>query len=55
MATTFESLGDSQWDRAGRRDDGARFTIDTLARYMIHDPVHHIDDVAKGYADIAAG
>jgi hypothetical protein len=53
MAATFESVGGEGWDRPGRRDDGARFTIDTLARYMIHDPIHHIDDVAKGYADIA--
>jgi hypothetical protein len=55
MAATFDSIDDEGWDRPGRRDDGARFTIDTLARYMIHDPVHHVDDVAKGYAVIAGG
>jgi hypothetical protein len=53
MAATFDAVEDVAWDRPGRRDDRARFTIDTLARYMIHDPVHHIDDVAKGYAAIA--
>ncbi|MGH9118110.1 MAG: DinB family protein [Acidimicrobiales bacterium] len=49
MAATLDGVGD-RWDRTGRRDDGARFTIDSLARYMIHDPVHHVDDVANGYA-----
>ena len=30
----------------GQRSDGASFTIDTVCRYMIHDPVHHLFDVA---------
>ena len=29
----------------GRRSDGAQFTIETFARYFIHDPVHHLYDV----------
>jgi len=32
--------------RTGRRSDGARFTVTTLAQYFIHDPVHHLHDVA---------
>ena len=24
--------------------------VDTFARYLIHDPVHHLDDVSKGFA-----
>lgn len=31
--------------RAGLRSDGSRFTVDTLARYYVHDPVHHLWDV----------
>jgi hypothetical protein len=34
-----------QWERTGRRSDGARFTVETFARYFIHDPVHHLYDV----------
>ncbi len=34
-----------EWDRPGRRSDGASFTVATLVRYMIHDPVHHVWDV----------
>jgi hypothetical protein len=35
----------AQWERTGRRSDGARFTVETFARYFIHDPVHHLYDV----------
>ena len=29
-------------------------TIDTFARYFLHDPVHHVDDVRKGFAQLGA-
>jgi hypothetical protein len=32
-------------DRWSVLEYGARFTVDTLARYLIHDPVHHLYDV----------
>ena len=34
-----------QWPRTGPRSDGARFTVETFARYFVHDPVHHLYDV----------
>ena len=45
LATDFESLSDEQWSRPGRRSDGVSFTVDTFARYFIHDPIHHLADV----------
>lgn len=39
-----EVTGD-QWQRTGRRDDGARFTVESFARYLIHDVVHHQHDI----------
>jgi hypothetical protein len=45
LAVAFEQVEDSQWDRPGRRSDGAVFTVASFARYMIHDPVHHLYDV----------
>ena len=45
LATDFESLTDEQWSRPGRRSDGVSFTVDTFARYFIHDPIHHLADV----------
>ena len=31
------------------RTDGAHFTVDTFARYFVHDPVHHVADVEENY------
>ena len=33
------------WERTGRRSDGARFTIKGLCRYVVHDIEHHLHDV----------
>lgn len=38
------------WERGGLRSDGARFTVESFARYLIHDPIHHVVDVERGYA-----
>ncbi len=35
----------SDWQRAGRRSDGARFTTESFARYFLHDLLHHLHDV----------
>jgi hypothetical protein len=47
VAARLETIPDDGWNRPGRRSDGASFTIGTIARYMIHDPVHHLWDVAQ--------
>ena len=49
LADSFASVaaaGD-QWTRTGTRSDGAHFTVESFARYLIHDPVHHLYDVAS--------
>jgi hypothetical protein len=45
LAERFEAVSPAQRTRTGRRSDGASFTVDTFARYMIHDPIHHLWDV----------
>lgn len=50
LADSFDAVQDDQWQRTGTRSDGARFRVDTLARYLLHDPVHHVWDVQQGYA-----
>jgi hypothetical protein len=47
LAVRLDSLSPAQWERPGRRSDGASFTVATLARYMIHDPIHHVWDVRR--------
>jgi hypothetical protein len=46
LALSFEAVG-SRWDRTGSRSDGARFTVDTFSRYLVHDPIHHVWDVSR--------
>jgi hypothetical protein len=45
LAAAFEHVEGAQWDRPGRRSDGAVFSVASFSRYMIHDPVHHLYDV----------
>jgi DinB superfamily len=47
LAARLETISGVVWDRPGRRSDGASFTIGTIARYMIHDPTHHLWDVTQ--------
>ncbi|MEA9984013.1 MULTISPECIES: DinB family protein [Subtercola] len=45
IAGALERVSGDQWQRRGLRSDGSVFTVETLARYFIHDPVHHLHDV----------
>jgi hypothetical protein len=45
LAASFRNVKVNQWQRSGLRSDGAHFTINSFARYLIHDPVHHLHDV----------
>lgn len=47
-ADRWDTVQPDQWGRPGYRSDGAEFTVDSFARYLLHDPVHHLDDVARG-------
>jgi len=46
VAATYESVPDDAWQRTGTRSNGDEFTVDTLARYHLHDLVHHAHDVS---------
>lgn len=46
LAAHFDRVSGRQWERTGSRSDGAHFTVDSFARYFIHDPVHHLYDVS---------
>ena len=45
LAAGFDAVTD--WERPGRRSDGARFITATFARYFVHDPLHHYWDVTR--------
>jgi hypothetical protein len=50
VVEAFAAVAGGQWERTGFRSDGVAFTVDTFARYFLHDPVHHVVDVRNGYA-----
>ncbi len=52
LADRFDGVEGSAWSRTGHRSDGAVFTVETFARYLIHDPIHHVHDVQEGYESL---
>jgi hypothetical protein len=46
LAAAFEVVPPDALGRTGRRSDGSAFTVESLALYFIHDPVHHLWDVS---------
>ncbi|MDT0203360.1 DinB family protein [Nocardioides sp. AE5] len=49
VAAAYDAVADhgdgpAAWQRTGRRSDGSRFTVDSIARYHLHDLVHHAWD-----------
>jgi hypothetical protein len=48
LVATLAATPDSGWTRTNRRSNGAVFTVDSLARYMLHDVIHHLWDVRQG-------
>ena len=47
LAARLDRVTPPEWTRPGRRSDGASFTLESICRYMIHDPIHHVWDVTK--------
>lgn len=53
LADRFDRVNGAQWKRPGRRSDGARFDVESFARYMIHDTIHHLYDVERGFSALS--
>lgn len=45
FSATLASVPPDAWDRRGLRGDGAIFTVESFARYLLHDPIHHLTDI----------
>ena len=54
LADRFDGVHGEQWERPGARSDGARFTVDSFARYLVHDPIHHVHDVEQGFVALSS-
>ena len=46
----FAAVAGDQWQRPGRRSDGASFTVESIGRYYLHDIEHHLWDVTGSRA-----
>lgn len=46
VAAAYAGVSGDQWQRPGTRSNGDVFTVETLARYHLHDLVHHAHDVS---------
>ena len=53
LADLFSTVEPHQWARTGVRSDGVPFTVDSFGRYFVHDPLHHVFDVRRGYSGLA--
>ena len=49
LADAYDTVTGDQWSRPGVRSDGSAFTVESFGRYFLHDPIHHIDDVHRGF------
>lgn len=47
LADRFDAVTASEWSLLGIRSDGAAFTIESFGKYLLHDPIHHLWDVAR--------
>ncbi|CAM3801413.1 DinB family protein [Tsukamurella strandjordii] len=45
FADAYRAVGEDQWERRGLRSNGSAFTVDSFARYALHDLEHHRVDV----------
>jgi hypothetical protein len=54
VADGFEAVPADQWQRPGRRSDGSAFSVDSLARYCLHDLAHHAHDVLTSAAPVSS-
>ncbi|GAA2143995.1 DinB family protein [Kitasatospora kazusensis] len=45
MVAVLTAVSGERWQRRADRSDGARFTVESLSRYVFHDVAHHLFDV----------
>ncbi|CAB4708586.1 MAG: methyltransferase domain-containing protein [Actinobacteria bacterium] len=52
VAAAFDAVPGDAWSRRGTRSNGSEFTVDSLARYLLHDLLHHAWDVRDAVSAI---
>lgn len=54
IAARFDAVGAERWERRGFRSDGSVFTVASFGVYLLHDPLHHLWDIERGYTNLGA-
>ena len=52
ISSLVAGVSGDQWERPGRRSDGSSFTVESFTRYLVHDPLHHVWDIERGFASL---
>jgi hypothetical protein len=52
ISSLVARVSGDQWERPGRRSDGSPFTVESFTRYLVHDPLHHVWDIERGFASL---
>lgn len=47
FAATLADLGAGDWERTAQRRPGEEFTVRGMARFVLHEVIHHRDDAAR--------
>ena len=53
FSTTLAGIRGADWDRAAERRAGEHFTVRGIARFVLHEVVHHRDDAARSLKGVS--
>jgi hypothetical protein len=53
FAATLESIDDDGWDRSAERRAGEHFTVRGIARFVLHEVIHHRDDATRSLKGVS--
>jgi DinB superfamily len=48
LAAKLDSITDAALARSAHREDGVEFFVASWAKYVVHDPMHHVVDIQRG-------
>jgi hypothetical protein len=54
LADRLASIADNNLGKSATREDGIEFFVASWAKYVVHDPMHHVVDIKKGNAILDA-
>lgn len=53
FADALRMVGDDEWERRAERRPGEHFSVRGIARFVLHEAIHHRDDAARSLKGVA--